>query len=142
MKKIGATALVILFCAIGPLGAQESQKSTASGVFTEEQAKRGAAAYDSNCVTCHGSQLRSADREVPSLSDKAFKFGWIGKTLAEKFEIVRDTMPPNDLHSLSDQVYLDILTYILQFNKIPSGNQPLKPDVELLKQIVIAAPAN
>ena len=142
MKQIGATALVILFCSICALDAQEAPKSTASGVFTAEQAKRGSAAYDSNCVTCHGSQLRSADREVPSLSDKAFKFGWIGKPLAEKFEIIRDTMPPNDLHSLSDEVYLDILTYILQFNKIPSGSQPLKPDMELLKQIVVAAPAD
>lgn len=121
--------------------AQESpSKSTAAGVFTEEQARRGMAAYDANCAACHGANLRSADREVPHLTDAGFKFSWLDKTIAEKFEFVRDTMPPKAERSLDDQVYLDIVTYILRFNKIPAGSQPLKPDIEILKQIVIAAP--
>jgi hypothetical protein len=49
-------------------------------------------------------------------------------------------MPPKEEHSLDDQVYLDIVTYILQFNKAPTGNQPLKADIQTLKQIKIAAP--
>jgi hypothetical protein len=49
-------------------------------------------------------------------------------------------MPPKAEHSLSDQVYLDIVTYILKFNKVPAGDQELKPDLEILKQITIAAP--
>ncbi len=109
-------------------------------MFTAEQAKRGATAYNSNCATCHGSELRSADREVPNLTDRSFKFSWVGKTIAEKFQIARDTMPPEDKHSLDDQVYLDIVSYILQFNKIPSGKEPLKVDMQILQQIVIAAP--
>ena len=114
--------------------------STAAGVFTEEQAKRGAAAYNANCATCHGAELRSTDREIPRLSDKSFNFSWVGKTIAEKFELIRSTMPPKEEKSLEDQVYLDILTYILSFNKIPSGNQPLKPDLKILEQIEISAP--
>ena len=90
--------------------------------------------------TCHGSELRSTDREIPHLSDKSFKFGWIGRTIAEKYELVRDTMPPKEEHSLSDQVHLDIVTYILKFNKVPAGDQELKPDLEILKQITVAAP--
>jgi len=53
---------------------------------------------------------------------------------------VRDTMPPREVHSLEDQVYLDIVAYILSFNKVPAGSQRLEPDLEKLKQIVIAAP--
>ena len=49
-------------------------------------------------------------------------------------------MPPKEEHSLSDQVYLDIVTYILKFNKVPAGDQELKPDLEILKQITVAAP--
>ena len=98
------------------------------------------AAYNTNCVTCHGSELRSTDREIPHLSDKSFKFGWIGKTIAEKYELVRNTMPPKEEHSLGDQVYLDIVTYVLKFNKVPVGDRELKPDLEILKQITIAAP--
>jgi mono/diheme cytochrome c family protein len=126
---------------MGVAHAQEATSvSTSTGVFTDEQAKKGAAAYSANCATCHGSELRSTDREIPNLTDKSFQFSWLGKTIAEKFELVRDTMPPKEEHSLDDQVYLDIVTYILQFNKIPSGNQPLKPDLQILKQITIAAP--
>jgi mono/diheme cytochrome c family protein len=112
----------------------------AQGFFSEDQTKRGAAAYNANCATCHGAELRSADREVPGLSDKSFKFAWVGKTVAEKFEVVRDTMPPEGKGSLGDQVYLDIVSYILSFNKIPAGGEELKPDLSALKQIVIPAP--
>ena len=41
---------------------------------------------------------------------------------------------------MSDQVYLDIVTYVLKFNKVPVGDRELKPDLEILKQITIAAP--
>jgi cytochrome c len=141
MKFCSVVAGFMLLCAIGIAQGQEpAAKSTSSGVFSNEQAKRGEAAYNANCVTCHGAELRSTDREIPHLSDKSFKFGWIGKTIAEKYELVRDTMPPKEEHSLSDQVYLDIVTYILKFNKVPAGDQELKPDLEILKQITIAAP--
>jgi quinoprotein glucose dehydrogenase len=132
----------VILCGVGAGYAQSAlPTSTAAGVFTEEQAKRGAAAYSASCAICHGAELRSADREVPFLTDKAFKFAWIGKTIAEKFETVRDTMPLREEHSLPDQVYLDIVTYILRFNKIPAGDKPLELNEEALKRIVIAEPS-
>lgn len=138
MKPRDAVAGLLLLCGINASHAQSA--STAAGVFNEEQAKRGAVAYNANCASCHGAELRSTDREVPPLTDKAFKFAWIGKTIAEKFETARDTMPPREEHSLPDQVYLDIVTYILRFNKVPTGDKQLELDVEALKQIVIAEP--
>ena len=95
------------FMVLGATGIAQGQepaaKSTSSGVFSNEQAKRGEAAYNAICVTCHGSELRSTDREVPHLSDKAFKFSWIGKTIGEKYQFVRDTMPPKAERSLGDE---------------------------------------
>src|SRR5688572_23183770 len=108
----------VLLSTLGAIHAQDT-KSTAAGVFTPEQAKRGEAAYNANCASCHGADLRSADREVTNLIETAFKNGWVGKTIAQKFEVTRDTMPPRAERSLGDQVYLDIVTYILQFNKVP-----------------------
>ena len=141
MKHCNALAGLMLLCTTALAQGQEpAAKSTEKGVFSNEQAKRGETAYNANCVTCHGEELRSTDREVPHLSDKSFKFSWIGKTIGEKFEFVRETMPPKAERSLSDQVYLDIVTYILKFNKVPAGDQELKPDLEILKQITIAAP--
>jgi mono/diheme cytochrome c family protein len=134
-----AAAALALICGTSLLHAQDT-KSTSTGVFTDEQAKRGEAAYQRACATCHGADLHSTEPEAPDLTDGPFKFGWQGKTIAERFEIIRTTMPPRKGGSLDDQTYLDIVTYILRFNKVPSGNQALKPDVSMLKQIVISVP--
>jgi mono/diheme cytochrome c family protein len=137
-----AVVCLLLFGALGGTIHAQDAKSTAAGVFTAAQAKKGEAAYNSNCASCHGADLRSTDREVTNLTETAFKNGWIGKTIAQKFEVTRDTMPPRAERSLGDQVYLDIVTYILQFNKVPLGQQELKPDPQILRQIVIADPAS
>jgi quinoprotein glucose dehydrogenase len=132
-QRLGLASLLI-FLSISAAHAQ-------GGLYTEDQAKKGEAAYDANFSTCHGSELRSADREVPNLVDRWFRSGWVGKTVAEKFEMIRDTMPPKEPHSLADQVYLDIVAYILRFNKIPGGNQALMPG-PALKQLTIPAPTD
>src|SRR5437868_6557004 len=69
-------------------------RSTAEGVFTDEQAKNGESAYQARCASCHGADLHSTDSEAPDLTDASFKTGWGGKTLAERFETIRGTMPP------------------------------------------------
>jgi mono/diheme cytochrome c family protein len=130
---------LVLFCGTSLLHAQET-KSTSSGVFTEEQAKKGEAAYQRVCASCHGADLHSTEAEAPDLTDGAFKFGWQGKTVAERFETIRNTMPPGQRGSLDDQAYLDIVTYILRFNNVPAGKQALQPDINMLKQIVISVP--
>jgi mono/diheme cytochrome c family protein len=136
--RAAATCLLVL-CGTSLLHAQEAN-STSTGVFTEEQAQKGEAAYQRICASCHGTDLHSTEPEAPDLTDGAFKFGWQGKTIAERFDIVRKTMPPQRTGSLDDQTYLDIVTYILRFNNVPSGNQALQPDLDKLKQIVIAVP--
>jgi len=129
-----------MLCGTSLLHAQDT-KSTSTGVFTQEQAKRGEAAYQRVCASCHGSDLHSTEAEAPDLTEGAFKFGWQGKTIAERFELIRTTMPPNKAGSLDDQAYLDIVTYILRFNNVPAGNRALEPDPNVLKQIVISAPS-
>ena len=135
-----AAACLLLFCGTGLLYAQET-KSTSTGVFTEEQAKKGEAAYQRICASCHGTDLHSTEAEAPDLTEGAFKFGWQGKTIAERFELIRTTMPPNKAGSLDNQAYLDIVTYILRFNNVPAGSRALEPDPNVLKQIVISAPS-
>jgi mono/diheme cytochrome c family protein len=139
MKIYNIMVCFLLLTGMSGAHAQETTRSTSQGVYTEEQAKRGAAAYNTQCASCHGADLRSTDREVSNLTDYSFK-RWIGKTVGEMFEATRDTMPPREERSLSDQIYLDIVTYILRFNKVPAGLQELKPDLQLLKQIKIGDP--
>jgi mono/diheme cytochrome c family protein len=139
--KYGAvvSALALLLGAI-ITHAQQPPRSTSSGVFTAEQAKNGERVFQAQCASCHGADLHSTEPEAPDLTDGAFKFAWQGKTIADRFEQIRSTMPPNKSRSLDDQTYVDIVVYLLQFNGLPAGNQKLAPDIQALRQIVIEIP--
>ena len=141
MKIVVVGSLLLLLGTTIAQAQQSGAKSTASGVFTAEQAKSGERSFQAKCATCHGADLHSTDAEAPDLTEGAFKFGWDGKTVANRFEQIRSTMPLGNARGLDDQTYIDIVAYILQFNGIPAGNQKLEPNVRSLEQIVIAVPA-
>ena len=113
-----------------------SGPSLASGVFTAAQAKRGDDAYQASCSGCHGSDLRATNGEAVDLTYPAIRDKWNGKTLQERFELIRDTMPLGNANTLGDKTYMDILAFILQSNEIPAGNQELTS--ETAKAIVFA----
>src|SRR5947208_15624246 len=130
MKRCGTAACLLLLWNVSATHAQQpGAGTTARGVFTAEQAKNGERQYQAKCASCHGADLHSTEPEAPDLTDGAFKFAWQGKTIADRFENIRSTMPLGQPRSLDDQTYLDIVTYILQFNGIPSANQKLAPDI-------------
>ena len=137
MKEAGAALLVLLFLGVLVADAQDaSGPSIWSGVFTAAQAKRGDEAYQASCSGCHGGDLRATDAEAVDLTGPAIRASWNGKTLEERFERIRDTMPLGNPNSLGDKTYMDILAFILKFNDFPPGNQELVP--ERAKVIVFA----
>jgi cytochrome c553 len=140
MKMLMAGSFLFLLASSITQAQQTGAKSTESGVFTAEQAKSGERAFQAKCATCHGADLHSTEPEAPDLTEAAFRFGWQGKTIANRYEQIRSSMPYGNAGSLDDQTYIDIVAYILQFNGIPSGNQKLEPDVPALAKIVIAVP--
>jgi len=129
MKEAGA-ALSMLLLLVGALVADAqdaSGPSIWSGVFTAAQARRGDEAYQASCSGCHGSDLRATDAQAVDLTGPAFRAKWNGKTLEERFETIRDTMPLGNANSLGDKTYMDILAFILRSNDFPPGNQELVP---------------
>ena len=116
-------------------GAQNAP-SIWSGVFTAEQARRGNDAYQASCSACHGNDLHATDPEAVDLTGPALRAKWNGKTLQDRFETIRDTMPPGSANTVGDKTYMDILAFILQSNEFPAGNQELVP--ETAKVIVFA----
>jgi S-disulfanyl-L-cysteine oxidoreductase SoxD len=141
MKTAAVVGFLLFVLGLSVTQAQQAGKtSTASGIFTAEQAKNGEAAFQAKCATCHGADMHSTEPEAPDLTEGAFRFGWQGKTVANRFEEIRGTMPYGNARSLDDQTYIDIVAYILAFNGIPSGNQKLEPDVPVLEKIVIEVP--
>jgi mono/diheme cytochrome c family protein len=128
MKGAGAALSVLLLLGALVADAQDaSGPSIWSGVFTAAQAKRGDEAYQASCSGCHGSDLRATDAEAVDLTGPALRARWNGKTLEERFETIRDTMPLGNANSLGDKTYMDILAFILQSNDVPPGNTELVP---------------
>ncbi|HKY22441.1 MAG TPA: cytochrome c [Vicinamibacterales bacterium] len=102
---------------------EKAEKTVADGVFTADQATRGALAYDSSCAGCHRVDLGGADG--PALRGERFTKMFAGKDLRTLYTKIATTMPRGAPASLSDDRYLDIMAYLLQENGFPAGKQDL-----------------
>jgi len=120
------------------LNAQESPRSVWDGVFNEEQAKRGEAAFVEACSNCHQRNLEGADM-TPALTGGAFMANWDGLTVGDLFDRIRVSMPADRPGTLSRQENADIIAYILRFNQFPAGKEELPREVQALKQILFKA---
>jgi len=75
----------------------------------------GKAVYDKSCAACHGADLQGAG-ETPPLKGAPFLANWKGKSAAELYAFVHQTMPLASPGSLSDGDYRAVVAYILQVN--------------------------
>jgi S-disulfanyl-L-cysteine oxidoreductase SoxD len=117
-----------------PQEAPSGSRSVWDGVFTEKQAKRGQSLYSQNCESCHGDALTGGEI-APPLAGGDFLANWNGLTVGDLYERIRRSMPQDEPGRLSRQQDVDVLAYILSFNKFPAGETELPHDTQLLKQI-------
>jgi quinoprotein glucose dehydrogenase len=113
-------------------------KSVWDGVYTADQAKRGAAIYASSCAGCHALSLTGGD-EAPPLVGGEFMSNWNGLTVGDLFDRIRTTMPADHPGSLSRQQNADVVAHLLSYNQFPPGKTELDTRSEFLKQIKIAS---
>lgn len=116
----------------------QTELSIWEGVFTEEQAARGEAAYSSSCASCHSGDLRG-NSNTPSLLGMSFMFIWENQSLGDLYTKMREEMPSDRPGSLSAQTYADLLAFLLQANQFPTGQQALIGDTAVLNQISITS---
>ncbi|HLA88993.1 MAG TPA: cytochrome c [Gemmatimonadaceae bacterium] len=107
-------------------------------VYTEEQARRGEAIYRETCSKCHGAELAGIDDALP-LAGSGFLSNWNGLSVGDFVERIRQSMPPTDPGVLNRAQTVDVVAYVLFFNKFPAGNTELAREAEVLKQIRIEA---
>jgi len=107
-------------------GAQEIARTVADGVYSEAQAERGAAAYDTACVNCHRADLGGAS--APALKEQRFNQTYAGKDLKTLFTKVATTMPRGAPGSLGESAYLDIVAHLLKENGFGAGSRDLTVD--------------
>jgi mono/diheme cytochrome c family protein len=108
--------------------AQDTLRTTQSGVFTEDQANRGKQTFASICGSCHTPSSESGD---------AFDSKWKDHPLSDLFTYIGTQMPQSDPGSLDPGVTIDVVAYMLKLNEMPSGTTELTPDTVALKTIRI-----
>jgi cytochrome c len=124
-------------CVVVVARAQEGASTSRSvwdGVYTEEQAKRGAEMYRKECASCHGDTLVGGGGAAP-LAGGTFLSNWNGLTVGDLFDRIRKTMPQGSLGKLTKQQDADVLAFLLSFNKFPAGKTELQKQVEFLREI-------
>ena len=107
-----------------------------SGVYTEEQAKRGEAISTKLCTSCHGPEL-SGREAGPTLVGLEFVGNWNNLTVADFFDRVNATMPADAPGTLTPQQTSDVSSYVFKLNKYPAGKTELPTDLAALKGIKI-----
>ena len=110
--------------------------SVLDGIFTGAQAERGRVGYDAHCAECHGEGLGGGEL-APGLTGVAFRFRWRGLKVADIYDSVQSTMPPEEPATLGDQVYIDVVAFLLSTNGYPTGDRELAADSRLLEGIAV-----
>ena len=109
-------------------GSQNGQRSTGQGVYSREQWLRGQDVYAGLCASCHPAVTHVGP---------VFTRSWAGKKLSDLFGFLRERMPKNDPGSLSEQEYVDVMSYMLRLNGMPAGADELPADSLALTKIRI-----
>jgi mono/diheme cytochrome c family protein len=135
VKAASIFASVVL--AAASLTAQQQKKTLSDGVFSADQAQSGKAGYDGVCKRCHGDALQGSQGNGPTLKGSPFLAHWDKDTLGSMWVKIRDTMPQGSPGTLTDEVKIQILAYVLQQNGFPAGKTALPMDVNALEDVSI-----
>jgi len=127
-----ASAMFVIAVAVSG----QAQKTVWDGVYTEEQAKRGADVYAEKCAMCHGDSLGGVE-SAPALTGPAFYANWEGETLNALFERIRMSMPQDNPGSLSRTQNADIIAHMLRVGGYPAGSTALEGQAGTLTGIKV-----
>jgi alcohol dehydrogenase (cytochrome c) len=115
---LATTAGVVLFCSVS--------FGQAAGPFNSAQVDAGHAAYVAYCLGCHGDTM-AGNGDTPPIAGKAFLVGFGAKTTKELFDVIKTGMPKSTPGSLSDEVYTDLVAFLLHASGAATGTTALTP---------------
>ena len=125
------TGLALWLSPLGWWGEVVAQEELAPLSYTTEQADRGRLAYQEHCASCHGENMDDGEFAI-ALKGIDFQERWRSTSMEELFLVTSATMPQDRPGRLDDEMYADILAYVLQENGSESGADELPPDPQAL----------
>jgi quinoprotein glucose dehydrogenase len=108
---------------------QGETRTVQAGVFTQEQADRGARTFENVCQACH---------QRDEFGDGSYLESWSGQTMGDLIEKIRTTMPEDSPGSLKRSEYVDVGAFLLELNGLPEGESEM--DASTVKEIRIEGP--
>src|SRR5215471_19233686 len=118
LRSIAAVFLASWISSV--LGQEKPLQSVWDGIYSNDQAARGKAAYAEACASCHGEKLEGRG-QTPQLAGSDFIGNWKGMTVGDLFDKMQATMPADKPGKLSREQNATILAYILKMNEFPAG---------------------
>src|SRR5262245_24179078 len=103
---------VVLLCGFMSCGGPVTTRpptpvaSANDGIFTKQQADKGAEIYTNNCAACHGKDLRGTEGGTALIGERFIR-KWKDQSLSALFTLTKNTMPKTNPHSLDDASYSD-----------------------------------
>jgi mono/diheme cytochrome c family protein len=133
LAVVGVLTAAVLQVAVGasPRSAQDAGKSVNDGVYSEAQAERGRKVFEAKCGICHDTGRFTGDEFIKH---------WSGQPLNALFDTMRTTMPEDNPGSLPAQQYADLVSYLLQLNKFPTGPDELEAAEDAMRGVRMEAP--
>ena len=121
--RIGFTLVLLIAALTHAQTSANEEGSVWDGVYSVSQAKKGAKLFVTHCIACHATQAGevSGHAPAPSVIGEDFEFRWLDSSLADLFDVVRQTMPEGAPNSLSPGEYAALTAYLLQLNGYPAG---------------------
>lgn len=124
-ERMTATAVYALRQKLFASSPAAAQPATTPVSFTEQQAAQGRAAYQQNCMDCHGSSLDNGEFGGAPLRGAYFRNKWGNGSVANLYAYTKAKMPPDRPGTFSDKVYADLVAFLLQANGYEAGGREL-----------------
>lgn len=112
-------------------GGDAAAPSPVAAIYSAPQADRGRSAFEEQCSECHA---------TGEFRGTAFQANWGRRTVYSLYRTMRSTMPDNNPGGLDEQVYLDVVAYVLEMNGHAAGPSELDADSPM-RDVRIALPA-
>ncbi len=124
------------------VGPRQSARTTRDGVYTAGQAARGKAFFTQTCSKCHTTTFvpGGPQMEGPPLGGDSFFNNWEDKSVFDLITNIRLGMPPDGSVNVSAAQAADVIAFLLEASKLPTGASELPSDTAA-RSVKIMRPA-